>query len=62
MGGILWIVILTVVGYFLGSLFSLSFHISEWNLASRIVKWIVSAADILIIIDLIGPHRNRFTN
>lgn len=52
-GGILWVVLVTVVGYLLCSLFSLSFNIDEWNGFSNGVKWIVGVIDLFLLSDII---------
>ena len=52
-GGILWVVLVTVVGYLLCSLFSLSFNIDEWNGFSNGVTWIVGVIDLFLLSDII---------
>lgn len=52
-GGILLIVVITVVGYLLCSLFSLSFDMDEWNGFSNVVKWIVLVIDAFALRDMI---------
>lgn len=52
-GGILWVIVITIVGYFLCSLFSLSFDMNEWNGFSKVVKWIVGAIDLFLLADII---------
>lgn len=51
--GLLWLVLVSAIGYLLCSLFSLSFDMDEWNLFSNIVKWIVIVGDVLILKDAI---------
>lgn len=51
--GILWLILVSGIGYLLCSLFSMSFVMDEWNAFSNIVKWIVIVADVLILKDAI---------
>lgn len=53
MGGILLLIVITIIGYLLCSLFSFSFDMEEWNGFSNTVKWIVATIDFLILKDLI---------
>lgn len=53
MAGILLLIVITIIGYLLCSLFSFSFDMEEWNGFSNTVKWIVGIIDLLILRDLI---------
>lgn len=53
MAGILLLIVITIIGYLLCSLFSFSFDMEEWNGFSNTVKWIVATIDFLILKDLI---------
>lgn len=60
-GGILWIIVITIVGYLLCSLFSLSFDMDEWNGFSNVVKWIVGFIDFFLLFDIIRiPFDNSY--
>lgn len=47
------LIVITIIGYLLCSLFSFSFDMEEWNGFSNTVKWIVATIDFLILKDLI---------
>jgi membrane protein DedA with SNARE-associated domain len=60
-GGILWVIVVTAIGYLLCSLFSLSFDMDEWNGFSNVVKWIIGGLDIFLISDIIRiPFDNNY--
>lgn len=60
-GGILWVIVVTAIGYLLCSLFSLSFDMDEWNGFSNVVKWIVGGIDVFLIFDIIRiPFDNNY--
>ena len=51
--GILWAIIIGFIIYLLCSLFSWNFDYSEWNLFSRILKWIGIIIEIGILLDVV---------
>ena len=57
--GILWFIVIGVVFFLLCSLFSRSFDTSEWNLFSRILKWIGIFVEIGILSDVIRQLFHR---
>ena len=58
--GFIFVIVITIVGYLLASLFSWSFDMGEWNLFSNIIKWIVIVLDVLAIKDTItGADQDR---
>lgn len=60
-GGILGVLVITIVGHLLCSIFSLSFDKDEWNGFSNVVKWIVGGIDIYLIFDIIRiPFDNNY--
>lgn len=57
--GIIWFFVVAAVFYLLCSLFSWSFDTTEWNLISRIVKWIGIFFEIGIVVDVIKQMIHR---
>ncbi len=51
-GILIWIIV-GAFFYLLCSLFSWSFHIDEWNLFSRIIKWIGFIVEAMILGEVI---------
>lgn len=51
-GGILWLIVVTLVGYLLCSLFSWSFNCTNWNWFSKIVGCIFFFIDTTIISEI----------
>lgn len=57
--GILWMIVIGVVFYLLCSLFSWNFDSSEWNLFSRILKWIGIIVEASVLLDVIRQLFHR---
>ena len=57
--GILWMIVIGVVFFLLCSLFSWSFDSSEWNLFSRILKWVGIFIEIGVFFDVVRQLFHR---
>lgn len=53
-GGILWLIVIPIVGYLLCSLFSWNFYVSEWNKFSNVIAWIFGAIEVITLKDVIS--------
>ena len=51
-GGILWLIVVIIIGYLLCSLFSWSFNWNNWNLFSKIIGYIFLIIDTTIISEI----------
>ena len=51
-GGILWLIVVSIIGYLLCSLFSWSFNWNNWNLFSEIIGYIFLIIDTTIISEI----------
>ena len=51
-GGILWLIVVSIIGYLLCSLFSWSFNWNNWNLFSKIIGYIFLIIDTNIISEM----------
>ena len=51
-GGILWLIVVSIIGYLLCSLFSWSFNWNNWNLFSKIISYIFLIIDTTIISEI----------
>lgn len=61
-GGLLWIVVITAVGYLLCSLLSLDFDRDDWNWLSKIIFWIVGFIDCMLLADIIQIPSDKNSN
>lgn len=57
-GGCLWLIVVTVIGYLLCSLFSWSFNYNDWNWFSKIILFIALFIESTVI-DEIFRNRNQ---
>ena len=57
--GVVWFFVVAAVFYLLCSLFSWSFSVSEWNLLSRIIKWLGIFIELGIVVDVIRQVFHR---
>ena len=51
-GGILWLIVVIIIGYLLCSLVSWSFNWNNWNLFSKIIGYIFLIIDTTIISEI----------
>ena len=51
-GGILWLIVVSIIGYLLCSLLSWSFNWNNWNLFSKIIGYIFLIIDTTIISEI----------
>ena len=51
-GGILWLIVVSIIGYLLCSLFSWSVNWNNWNLFSKIIGYIFLIIDTTIISEI----------
>lgn len=59
-GGILWLIVVSIIGYLLCSLFSWSFNWNNWNLFSKIIGYIFLFIDTTIISEIKGHKDEDF--
>lgn len=59
-GGILWLIVVSIIGYLLCSLLSWSFNWNNWNLFSKITGYIFLFIDTTIISEIKGHKDEDF--